>query len=185
MGLLARSGDFKRKNEMMPQRGVTGSRRRPWYHRFTFFSGRNEVEATPAETATDAAEHQPETSLVTLAHIVYGLHALSIVVGVLSAATVIGSFLFGLPSIVAVIINYVKRSDVRGTWLDSHFRWQIRTFWYGLAWSLVGALLVITILGLLVAWAVFLGAGIWVIYRVARGWLTLKDGKPMVFGAGP
>jgi uncharacterized membrane protein len=66
--------------------------------------------------------------------LIYVLHALSLVIGIIGTATVVGAFLFGWPSIIAVIINYVKRGDVRGTWLETHFRWQIRTFWFGLLW---------------------------------------------------
>ena len=65
---------------------------------------------------------------------IYALHAFSLLTGIIVAATVVGAFLTGWPSIIAVILNYVKRSDVRGTWLESHFRWQIRTFWFGLLW---------------------------------------------------
>ena len=71
-------------------------------------------------------------SLVQLTHIIYGLHAIAVLVGVTSAATVAGGFVFGLPSLIAVFLNYLKRSDVNGTWLESHFRWQIRTFWFTL-----------------------------------------------------
>lgn len=77
--------------------------------------------------------------------------------------------------IVAVIINYIKIDDVRGTWLESHFRWQIRTFWFGLLWAVVGA---ITFL-LLVGYLVLVADAIWVIYRIVKGWLSLNDGKPM------
>ena len=76
------------------------------------------------------------------------LHALSLVVGIVGTATVIGAFLFGWPSIIAVIINYVKRGDVQGTWLESHFRWQIRTFWFGLLWVALCGLFVFFTLGL-------------------------------------
>src|SRR5512133_172394 len=78
-------------------------------------------------------------ALVRTAHIVYALHALGLALGALGAATVIGSFLFGWPSIIAVIVNYIYRGDARGTWLESHFDWQIRTFWYALAWALLVA----------------------------------------------
>jgi uncharacterized membrane protein len=164
----------------MPHRGSPWSGGGPCYHR-TDFSREIQVDATQPQPAIDAAPRQPEANLITLTHFIYGLHTLSILIGVLGAVTVIGAFVFGLPSIVAVIINYVRRSEVRGTWLDSHFRWQIRTFWFGLLWVVIAWILVISIVGLLVAWAVFLGAGIWVIYRVVRGWLNLRDGKPMVF----
>ncbi len=70
--------------------------------------------------------------LVTWTQVIYALHAFSLLTGILGAATVVGAFLTGWPSIIAVVLNYVKRSDVQGTWLESHFRWQIRTFWYGL-----------------------------------------------------
>jgi len=125
----------------------------------------------------------PEESLVTLAHIIYGLHALSIFIGVTSAATIIGAFVFGIPSIVAVILNYVRRDDVRGTWLESHFRWQIRTFWFGALWFGVALLLFLTVVGIVLVWIPLIGAGIWVIYRIVRGWLNLKDRKPMPLAA--
>jgi uncharacterized membrane protein len=127
---------------------------------------------------TDVAG-EPRPSLVTTAHIIYGLHSLSILIGLTSAVTIVGAFVFGIPSIVAVVLNYIHQSDVRGTFLESHFRWQIRTFWFAVLWVGLGVLLIITIVGILVAWAVFLGAGIWVIYRVGRGWLTLQDRKPL------
>ena len=83
------------------------------------------------------------TSLVTVTHVTYALHALGLAIGAFGASTVVGSFLFGWPSIIAVIINYVKRSEARGTWLESHFTWQIRTFWFAMLWAclvfLVGA----------------------------------------------
>jgi len=88
---------------------------------------------------------------------------------------------FGIPSIIAVVVNYVNQPNARGTFLESHFRWQIRTFWFALMWILIGVVLFITIIGIPLAWAALVGAGIWVIYRVARGWLTLQHLKPMVF----
>lgn len=125
----------------------------------------------------------PAPSLVTTTHIVYALHALSLVIGAFGAATVIGSFVFGWPSIIAVIINYVKRSEVRGTYLESHFRWQIRTFWFALLWTIVVALVSLLLLVVIIGfatWAIGLAAlGIWAIYRIARGWLALRDGQPM------
>jgi len=126
-----------------------------------------------------APANQPAPSLITVAHAVYALHSLSILIGVSSAATVIGAFVFGLPSIVAVIINYVKRSEARGTFLESHFRWQIRTFWFALLWCVIGGALFITLVGIPVALTIFLAAGIWAIYRVVRGWLALRDRRAM------
>lgn len=127
---------------------------------------------------------QPRPSLVTIAHLVYALHAISLAIGAWSAATVVGSFLFGWPSIIAVVLNYVWRADTRGTWLESHFRWQIRTFWWALFWvaciGVLSAPLVLVLLLGFATWAIgcFL-LGIWAIVRIARGWLRLRDGQPM------
>ena len=112
-------------------------------------------------------------------HVIYGLHALSVVIGVSSAAFIVTAFVFGVPSIVAVVLNYVKRGEARGTFLESHFRWQIRTFWFTLLWCVVGGVLFATIVGALLAIPLFVVVGVWVIYRVIRGWLALKDGKPV------
>lgn len=112
---------------------------------------------------------------------IYALHAFSLLTGILGAATVVGAFLTGWPSIIAVILNYVKRSEVRGTWLESHFLWQIRTFWYGLLWvCLCGLFVILTLgIGLLIAWLPLGIVSLWFVYRILRGWLALRDGQPM------
>lgn len=135
---------------------------------------------TQPEQSTSA----PAPSLVQLTHIVYGLHAISLVLGAFGAATVIGSFLFGWPSIIAVIIGYVKRGDAQGSWLESHFAWAIRTFWIALAIGavvgLVGLPLVLAFGLGFVVWIVGFGLlGLWAIYRIARGWLRLNAHRPM------
>jgi uncharacterized membrane protein len=117
----------------------------------------------------------PREGLITLAHVIYGLHAFSALTGLLSPAMIVTAFLTGWPSIIAVILNYVKRSDVRGTWLDSHFSWQIRTFWYALVWLAVGGVLFVTVIGIPVAIVLWFGTGIWVLYRIIRGWLALSS----------
>ncbi|HEY6367651.1 MAG TPA: hypothetical protein VI585_22985 [Candidatus Binatia bacterium] len=121
----------------------------------------------------------PPPSLVNVTHIVYALHGLSLLIGVTTAATIVGAFVFGVPSIIAVVINYIKRGEAKGTFLESHFRWQIRTFWFALLWCVIGGMLFITIVGIPLALAVFFATGIWAIYRIARGWLALRDQKPM------
>ena len=118
-------------------------------------------------------------SLVQLTHIIYGLHAVAVGVGVTSAATVAGGFVFGLPSLIAVFINYLKRRDVKGTWLESHFRWQIRTFWFTFLWLVIYGLLVITLIGIPIAWILIALLGLWVSYRVIRGWVALADTRPV------
>jgi uncharacterized membrane protein len=122
---------------------------------------------------------QTRESLVRLAHVMYALHAFSAVMGLVSSAAVVTAFLTGWPSIVAVILNYVKRGDVRGTYLESHFRWQIRTFWFALLWVAVAFLLAITIIGIPFAWLLVVATGVWVLYRIVRGWLALTDGRPI------
>lgn len=112
-------------------------------------------------------------------HVIYGLHAASVVIGVTSAAFIATAFVFGLPSIVAVILNYAKRDEARGTFLESHFRWQIRTFWFTLLWCAIGGVLIATVVGLVIAIPLFVVVGIWVAYRVVRGWLALSEGKPV------
>jgi uncharacterized membrane protein len=99
--------------------------------------------------------------------------------GILGPAFIITAFLTGWPSIIAVILNYAKRSDVRGTWLDSHFGWQIRTFWYTLLWLVIAAILFATIIGIMLAYILVVGTGFWVAYRLIRGWLALTDGRSM------
>ncbi|MGB7543413.1 MAG: hypothetical protein WBM28_15545 [Burkholderiales bacterium] len=108
---------------------------------------------------------------------IYALHAFSAFTGLLSSALVVTAFLTGWPSIIAVILNYAKRSEVRGTWLDSHFGWQIRTFWYALLWLLAGGVAFVTLIGIVVAVAICVTPA-W-LYRTARGWVTLTERKPM------
>ena len=124
------------------------------------------TETTPA----------PE-GLVRLTHAIYGLHAFSAVMGIVSSAAVVTAFLTGWPSILAVILNYVKRAEVRGTYLESHFRWQIRTFWWALFWLLAAMVLVLTLIGIPLAWLIIVATGIWVLYRIVRGWMALNEGR--------
>jgi uncharacterized membrane protein len=137
-------------------------------------------------------------------HVMYALHAFAGLLGVTSGATIIGAFVFGIPSILAIFMNYARRDAVRGSWLESHFEWQSRTFWT--AAVLLVSLVVIAFLlvlfgvvsllttpltgpagvaggaaGLGGAWLAFtVGAvvtGLWILYRVIRGWMALRDGK--------
>ena len=112
---------------------------------------------------------------------IYALHAFSLLMGILGPVTVVGAFLTGWPSIIAVILNYVKRDAVRGSWLESHFRWQIRTFWFGLLWVALCLLFIVMTfgIGLIIVWLPLGIVTIWFIYRVARGWIALRDGRPM------
>jgi uncharacterized membrane protein len=102
-------------------------------------------------------------SLKSLTQLVYILYALS--------------YFTGVSAIVGIIINNVKKDDVAGTWLESHFRWQIRTFWFGLLWAVIGMLTAFIVVGFAILFANFC----WIIYRIVKGWLNLNDNKPMTF----
>jgi uncharacterized membrane protein len=124
-------------------------------------------------------EVPPPSGLVTLTHVLYGMHGFSALMGMLGPMLVVTAFLTGWPSIIAIIINYVKRSDVRGTYLDSHFGWQLRTFWYAVLWVIVAAAMVLTLIGIPFAWILAIVVGLWVLYRIIRGWMALLEGRPM------
>ena len=116
---------------------------------------------------------------ISYTHVMYLLHAASIVMGAAGSAFIATVFVFGLHSIVAVIMNYVRRSDVRGTWLDSHFRWQLRTFWIAAVLMIVIWPLVITVILIPFVLVATFVIGLWAAYRVVRGWIALRDGRAM------
>ncbi|HET9405585.1 MAG TPA: hypothetical protein VFO57_13490 [Burkholderiales bacterium] len=124
-------------------------------------AGRVQAAAVPDAPAGAPAREQ---SLKNIAAIVYGLQ--------------LASFLVGITIIAAVIVNYVKRGEVEGTWLESHFRWQIRTFWYSLLWFGIGLASLIVVIGFFVLMA----AAIWLLYRAVKGWVALEEGKAMYQG---
>ena len=124
-----------------------------------------------------------DETLITYTNVIYALHGLGVVIGLTTAHTIVGSYIGGLPSIIAVIMNYVRRSATIGTFLESHFRWQIRTFWFAVLWALllipIGTLLVLTIIGIPLVFLAWYALSIWIGYRVVRGWLALRDKRPM------
>jgi len=128
------------------------------------------------ESPENTGLREPAAGLLNYTHLIYGLHACAVLTGLLTSASIAGRFLFGVPSIVAVILNYARRTEAHNTWLESHFDWQIRTVWFAL---LVGAPLTLIIIGIYVVIIGFAIVGIWVAYRVARGWLSLRDRRPM------
>ncbi|AJZ74951.1 hypothetical protein EIL82_09490 [Pandoraea apista] len=97
-----------------------------------------------------------------LTHVLYALYALFWLTG-------------GVTAIVAIIINYIKRDDATGTLYASHFTWQIRTFWWSVAWGVLGVALAVVMVGFAILWVL----GIWTLYRIVKGWLYLNDNKPM------
>jgi uncharacterized membrane protein len=130
-------------------------------------------------TDINASTGLPDSAPLVSTHIIYALHAWSAIIGITSAAFIVTAFLAGWPSIIGVILNYVKRGDAAGTYLESHFAWQIRTFWTALVLVLIGAVLFVTLIGIPFAWAIWVGTGLWVVYRIARGWLALLKNQPM------
>ena len=99
------------------------------------------------------------------------MRTITIIVYALQAA----SFLVGFTFIAAIILNYIKKSDAEGTEYESHFRWQIRTFWFSLLWGAIGFVLVFIVVG----YFVLLANAFWIIYRIIKGWLRLSENKPM------
>jgi uncharacterized membrane protein len=117
---------------------------------------------TKEKTSMDnPATTEAEQSAITLTTVIYALYA--------------ASYFVGVTAIIAIVMNYVKRDDVAGTFLESHFRWQIRTFWFGVLWGVLGGITFVFVIG----WFVLIANGIWIIYRIVKGWLRLNDGKPM------
>ncbi|HLQ12835.1 MAG TPA: hypothetical protein VK130_06270 [Steroidobacteraceae bacterium] len=135
------------------------------------------------DTAGATTERQPDAGLITYAHIIYALHASAVLTGVLTSSSIAGRFLFGVPSLIAVIMNYARRAEAHGTWLETHFDWQIRTFWRALLWIaitlLVGGLLTLIVIGIFIVIAGFCVVGLWVAYRVIRGWIALREHRAM------
>jgi uncharacterized membrane protein len=126
-----------------------------------------------------AAAAAVDESLRSYTHVMYALHSLAVLIGVTTFHTIVGSFVGSLPSIVAVVMNYVRRSAARGTFLESHFRWQLRTFWFAVLWACLAWVAFFTVIGIPAALLGLLALAIWIVYRLARGWLTLRDGKPL------
>lgn len=122
---------------------------------------------------------QPSPNLVTITYVIYGLHLFGAITGVMTSALVVTAFLTGWPSIIAVILNYIKRGETRGTYLESHFSWQIRTFWFTLLWIIIAGILTITVIGIPIAIGIVVIVGLWVLYRMIRGTLRLFNDQPM------
>lgn len=126
-------------------------------------SGATKDPLLPMDTAESTDRLRSLKNVTTLIYALYGLALLGI----------------GITAIVAIVLNYLKRDEARGTWLESHFRWQIRTFWFTMLWLVIGGLTFIIAIG----WAILAASCVWYIYRIARGWLNLNDRKPMYAAA--
>jgi uncharacterized membrane protein len=135
---------------------------------------------TPAPPGANGA---PSPSLISMTLVVYALFSVAAVAGLASSGFPLIAPLMGIIGIIAIILAYVKRGDAAGTWLASHYRWLIRTFWFSLLWGIVGAVifvvLAIIVIGLVVGYAIWVATTIWVIYRLIRGYVLFKDSQPV------
>lgn len=114
------------------------------------------------EAANPAADDEKTLALEKMAHVVYGLFSAALI--------------FALFAIAGLILAHLKKSEAQGTWLESHFRWQIRTFWFMLLWSILGMILFFVVIG----WVIFIAAAVWYIYRVVFGWVSLAESRTMM-----
>jgi uncharacterized membrane protein len=137
---------------------------------------------------TDFSMQQPVTgspspSLISTTLIVYALFGIGAVAGLVSSGFPLALPLTGILGIIGVILAYVKRGEAAGSWLASHYRWLIRTFWFSLLWGMVGGLVLITLglilIGIPIAILIWVAATIWVLYRLLRGYVLFNDSKPV------
>jgi uncharacterized membrane protein len=120
----------------------------------------------------------PSQSLISTTLVVYALFVVAAIAGLVSAG-LLSTPLLGLIGLIALIIAYVKRSEAAGTWLQSHYRWLIRTFWFSVLWNLVGWLAAVTLIGIPIAICIWIATTIWVLYRLIRGYVLFSDSKPI------
>ena len=111
--------------------------------------------------------------------IVYALFAIAAIAGIVGHGLLVGAPLFTIIGIIGVVIAYVSRNDARGTWLESHVSWLIRTFWWSLLWTMIGWIFAVTVIGIPVAWVVWVATTIWVLYRVVKGYLRFHQSQPV------
>jgi len=139
---------------------------------------------TPAPPAVSpASPAAPSASLISTTLLTYALFGVAAVVALVAHGLVFVAPLGGIIGIVAIILAYVKRGDAAGTWLASHYRWLIRTFWFSVLWWVIGGIifwvLLIIVIGPIIAVGIWLATTIWVLYRLIRGYLLFKDSQPV------
>lgn len=134
-------------------------------------------------TDTLAPPAAPSASLISMTLVVYALFSFSAVVGLLSSGFPLIAPLCGIVGIIGIILAYVKGGEATGTWLASHYRWLIRTFWFSLLWGCIGAIIfvlfAIILIGLVVGYVIWVATTIWVLYRLIRGYVLFKDSQPV------
>jgi len=137
----------------------------------------------PAPNATGSGTGSLPTPPASAGLLVYALFGAAAVVALLSHGFPLAAPLMGFIGIAGLIVAYVKRDDARGTWVASHLRWLIRTFWFSLLWAVIGGIVLlvlgIVLIGIPIAFAIWAVTSIWVLYRVIRGYLLFNDEKPI------
>jgi uncharacterized membrane protein len=135
---------------------------------------------TPVPPASSGA---PSPALISTTLVIYALFGVAAVAGLVSSGFPLIAPLTGVVGIIAIILAYVKRGDAAGTWLASHYRWLIRTFWYSLLWGMIGGvifvLLAIILVGLVIGYAIWVATTIWVLYRLIRGYVLFNASQPV------
>ena len=116
----------------------------------------------------------PTLALIKVIYLIYALHIFSVLNGLLSPAFIVTAFLTGWPSVIALVMSYIWRTDASNTYLHSHFDWLISTFWYALIWIFIAWLLIITLVGIVIGVPLMLFTGLWVFYRLSKGFLALN-----------
>jgi uncharacterized membrane protein len=136
-----------------------------------------------AEIPVSPPPGAPSPSLISTTLIIYGLYGLAAVLALAAHGFPPIAPLGGIAGIVAIIMAHVKRSEAAGTWLASHYRWLIRTFWFSVLWGVIGGiifvLLFIIIVGIVIAYAIWIATTLWVLYRLIKGYLLFKDSQPV------
>ncbi len=129
------------------------------------------------------ANGAPSPALISMTLVIYALFGVAAVAGLASSGFPLIAPLMGIVGIIAIILAYVKRGDAAGTWLASHYRWLIRTFWFSLLWGIVGAVIfvvfAIILIGLVVGYAIWVATTIWVLYRLIRGYVLFNASQPV------
>ena len=134
-----------------------------------------------SNAAAGAPASGAQRGLVEYTYLIYALHALTVVCVFLTIVVPALRFTFCLPSLIGIIMNYLRRADAQGTWLQTHFNWQIHTFWYAWLWTLVTAIVAIPLLLFVHFWlslVAFALIVLWVLYRIIRGWIALRHSRP-------
>jgi uncharacterized membrane protein len=129
------------------------------------------------------ANGAPSPGLISMTLVIYALFGVAAIAGLASSGFPLIAPLMGIVGIIAIILAYVKRADAAGTWLASHYRWLIRTFWFSLLWGIVGAVIfvvfAIILIGLVVGYAIWVATTIWVLYRLIRGYVLFNASQPV------